>query len=114
MYSMNQRVWVKSEQTLARVDERGWLLTANGRRAFYVVHFIDSTAFGDRSTGANFLTGSDNLRSADWACDGCDRWLPGQPHRTAPDGEYPNGLQFCFLCSAPQVLDPQGLGWNYR
>jgi hypothetical protein len=40
-----------------------------------------------------------------FGCDGCGRTLRGQPHRTAPDGEYPSGLHFCFLCSDERVLE---------
>lgn len=103
MYEVNQRVWVKSEKVLAEIEERGWIPLFRdgelvGRRAFYVVGWLME------GRGYTLMTGSDNLRAADWCCDGCGRWLPGSPHRTAPDGEYPNGLQFCFLCSAPQVV----------
>jgi len=37
-----------------------------------------------------------------FGCDGCGKRYRGRPHATAPDGEYPHGLQFCFLCSAEQ------------
>ena len=43
-----------------------------------------------------------------FACDGCDGRFRGYPHRTAPDGEFPTGLKFCFLCSAEQI---HGLGY---
>jgi hypothetical protein len=101
MYQLQQRVWVKSEGILATIEERGWMPTAQGRRAFYIVGWTTPKPMG----GAyhTLLTGSDNLRAADWGCDGCSRYLPGYPYATAPDG--PDGrLQFCFLCAAPQVV----------
>jgi len=33
-----------------------------------------------------------------FGCDGCGKTLRGRPFETAPDGEYPRGLGFCFLC----------------
>lgn len=36
-----------------------------------------------------------------FGCDGCGKTYRGQPYGYAPDGEYPRGLQFCFLCCQP-------------
>lgn len=36
-----------------------------------------------------------------FGCDGCGATRRGYPHAYAPDGEYPQGLQFCFLCAGP-------------
>jgi hypothetical protein len=50
-----------------------------------------------------------------FGCDGCDKTRRGQPHRTSPDGEYPNGLHFCFLCSGETNADHrrmERLGWE--
>jgi hypothetical protein len=34
-----------------------------------------------------------------FGCDGCGKTFRGEAHATAPDGEYPHGLRFCFLCT---------------
>lgn len=34
-----------------------------------------------------------------FACDSCGRRYRGKPTATSRDGEYPDGLQFCFLCA---------------
>jgi hypothetical protein len=41
-----------------------------------------------------------------YSCDGCGKRRRGYPHATAPDGAWweDSRLQFCFLCSAPQVI----------
>lgn len=31
-------------------------------------------------------------------CDGCGQARAWPPHRSGPDGEYPDGLHFCFPC----------------
>jgi hypothetical protein len=96
LYAIEQRVWVKSANVLGIVKDAGYTRRSDMgvRRAKYMVRLQDGVEW--RIT--DLVTDSSNLRAADWCCDGCGRWLPGQPHRTAPDGEYPNGLSFCFLC----------------
>lgn len=50
-----------------------------------------------------------------FGCDGCGKTRRGQPHTYAPDGEYPRGLQFCFLCSGETNADVRRmilLGWE--
>ena len=89
LYTTEQRVWVRSENVLRTVSEANY--SRLNRKAVYMVK-LDGTP-------SAFMTNSTNLRAADWCCDGCNRWLPGQPHHTEPDGEYPNGLSFCFLCT---------------
>jgi hypothetical protein len=42
-----------------------------------------------------------------FTCDGCGKRYRGQPHRTGPDGEYPDGLHFCFLCSDEQFIEAE-------
>jgi hypothetical protein len=49
-----------------------------------------------------------------YRCDGCGRARRGQPHATGPDGEHDNGLRFCFMCSAEQIINPHGLSWEDR
>jgi hypothetical protein len=39
-----------------------------------------------------------------FTCDSCDKTRRGQPHASGPDGEYENGLHFCFLCSDERVV----------
>ena len=41
-----------------------------------------------------------------FSCNGCSKTRRGQPHATAPDGPVweEHTLQFCFLCSAHQVI----------
>jgi hypothetical protein len=115
LYAIGQRVWCKSQNSLGIVTEARY--TGMPRKAEYVIDLGSGTQrftgrtdrfgnaeFEHERLGRDYMTGSRDLRAADWGCDGCDRWLPGQPHATAPDGEYPNGLHFCFLCSSPQVI----------
>lgn len=33
-----------------------------------------------------------------FVCDGCGKTRRGQPAAWGRDGEYPQGLQFCFMC----------------
>jgi hypothetical protein len=95
LYAIGQRVWCKSLDSLGTVTEANYVTVGGKRKAQYV---IDLVAHQHWPNGGDWMCGSKDLRAADWCCDGCDRWLPGQPHRTGPDGEYPNGLSFCFLC----------------
>jgi hypothetical protein len=62
MYAIGQRVWVKSHNRLATVAEANYSRTTP-RYACYVVLFDDSV-------GHDMLTGKDDLRAADWCCDG--------------------------------------------
>lgn len=39
--------------------------------------------------------------SVAWVCDGCGRRRRSAVHSHAPDGEYPMGLHFCFMCAGP-------------
>lgn len=48
--------------------------------------------------------------SVTYGCDGCHRRSRTPPFAYGPDGEYENGLQFCFMCASPQVNDKHGLG----
>lgn len=84
LYAINQLVWCRSQKALGTVQEANYT-----PKAHYLVSF---------GPNHELLTGSSDLRAADWCCDGCDRWLPGRPYRTSPDGEHPHGLHFCFLC----------------
>ena len=48
-------------------------------------------------------------------CDGCGKTRRGVPHAQAPDdatGE--TFMEFCFMCSAEQVINPHGLSWEDR
>ena len=92
MYDYGRRVYVRSLGVVGRVTERNYL--GNPRHACYVIALED---------GGDWMCGSTDLRGADYCCDGCGSWRPGTPHATAPDGEYPNGLAFCFLCAGPPV-----------
>jgi hypothetical protein len=90
LYAIEQRVWFKPKRCLATV--LGASYNGTPRRAHYTVNI------GTANVAVLVPAMSADLRAADWCCDGCDRWLPGHPYRSAPDGEYPNGLHFCFLC----------------
>jgi hypothetical protein len=91
LYAINQRVWVRSQQSLGFISEARYVAYGGKRKAEYVITLVEHNQ-------RDWMCGSKDLRAADWCCDGCDRWLPGHPHATGPDGEYPNGLSFCFLC----------------
>ena len=95
--AIEQKVWVKSENMLGIVKDAGYNRPSEmgNRKARYVVRMLE----GVKWQITDLTTDSDDLRAADWCCDGCGRWLPGQPHATAPDGEFPNGLSYCFLCT---------------
>ena len=34
-----------------------------------------------------------------FTCDACGKTRRGTPHVYGRDGEYPQGLQFCFMCA---------------
>lgn len=90
LYAIDQLVWVKSHKMLGVISEANYT-----PRATYVVQLRPRVAV---LASEDWMCGSKDLRAADWCCDGCGRWLPGHAYRTAPDGEYANGLSFCFLC----------------
>lgn len=33
-----------------------------------------------------------------FTCDSCEKTYRGRPHAYGRDGEYPQGLLFCFMC----------------
>ena len=112
LYAIGQRVWCKSQNSLGFITEARYVTYGGRRKAEYVIdlvtgveRFIDGKIQNER-VGRDWMCGSNDLRAADWGCDGCERWLPGHPYATAPDGEYPSGLSFCFLCASPQVNSP--------
>lgn len=88
MYRIGRRVWVKPFQCLATVAEANYV--GKPRHTVYVVNL---------ENGGDYMCGPSSLRGADYGCDGCGKYWPGQPHAYGQDGEYPRGLQFCFLCS---------------
>jgi hypothetical protein len=45
-------------------------------------------------------------------CDACGKTRRGAPHAYGDDGEYREAMQFCFLCSAEQVLNPHGYSYE--
>ena len=96
LYAIDQRVWIKPLDSLGVITEANYVRRAGGRKAQYIVDLVNES--GQRHPPLAYMTGSDELRAADWCCDGCGRWLPGHAYKTAPDGEYPNGMSFCFLC----------------
>jgi len=86
MYDYGTKVYVKSLDFVGTVEERGRHRSSG--RAWYVVWDRD---------GRDYMTGSADLRRADFCCDGCGRWLPygsvASRANTADDS-----FQFCFLC----------------
>ena len=44
-----------------------------------------------------------------YTCDACGKRRRGQPHQHGRDGEYQDGLAFCFMCVGIDP-DPYGLG----
>ena len=99
LYAIGQRVWCRSQNSLGFITEARYVTYGGKRKAEYVITLVEHNQ-------RDWMCGSNDLRAADWGCDGCDRWLPGYPYATAPDGEYPTGLSFCFLCASPQVNSP--------
>jgi hypothetical protein len=93
MYDYDRRVFVRSLKRTGRIAERNYLRT-EPRRAAYVVTFPD---------GTDYLTGSADLRPADYICDGCGAWRSGSPHASGDDGEYAGAMQFCWLCAGPPM-----------
>ena len=100
MYAIGTRVYVKSVDHLATVSEANWFHSGGKRHATYLVQFVDH---GGRPIGGDFLTSARDLRNAEGGCcDGCGKYLPRGSFNqgaTSPDGEYPDGLKFCFLCT---------------
>jgi hypothetical protein len=92
MYAIGRRVYVKSHDEVGIVSEANFATIGETRHAVYVVSFVN---------GSDYLCGPSDLRGADYCCDGCDRWMRGIPYGYARDGEYENGLAFCFLCAGP-------------
>ena len=112
MYAIGQQVWVKSEKLLASVQERGYLPHHKdgepvSRRAFYVIEWQDEG--GHKS----FMTGSDNLRAADWCCDGCGRWLPDNRRWRRLGSPETDIIELCFTCSAEDKRRAWALGAEY-
>ena len=96
MYEIGTKVYVKSINEVGRIIERNWLSTPT-RHATYIVMLVD-----ERGEAWDYMTGSDDLRRADRCCDGCGKWLPFTSFNggaSGPDGEYPNAIHFCFLCT---------------
>lgn len=90
MYDYDRRVYVKSAATTGTISERNFLTVNGRRRAQYIVQFPD---------GSDYLTGSEDLRAADFCCDGCDRWLPMSSKGDGPrDSDGYLLALFCFLC----------------
>lgn len=94
MYAIGTKVYVKSVGRVGRVSDRA--RSGSHGRVSYVVRWVDLGGGGD------YMTASRDLRNAEGGCcDGCGRWLPPSSYlggATGPDGEYPHGLKFCFLC----------------
>jgi hypothetical protein len=126
LYTKEQRVWCKSQNSLGFITEARYVTYGGKRKAEYVIDLVTGTRklidgkMQDERRGMDWMCGSDDLRAADYCCDGCSRWLRGTPHEYAPDGEYPNGLAFCFLCTSPVVLSrknrelAEAYGWTYH
>jgi hypothetical protein len=92
MYAIDRQVWIKSLKQLGRVTERNYV--GNPRKAHYIVHYMD-----EMGGSSDYLTGSNDLRPADWDCDGCGRWASGNPAATLinPSDDVVEG-RYCFLC----------------
>lgn len=92
MYDYNRRVWVRSLKVDGRIAERGYSRSTG--RAQYVVSLPD---------GSDVLTGTDDLRPADYVCDGCGSWRAGAPAESSVvrigDGTVDDAFIFCFLCA---------------
>ena len=72
MYAIGARVYVKSQEAIGYIAEANWNTNHKPRYASYLVEFR-----GIRGEfQSDFLTTSEDLRRADFQCDGCDRWLP--------------------------------------
>jgi hypothetical protein len=40
-----------------------------------------------------------------YVCEGCGKTRRGRPHLTTPDGEYRDGLRFCYPCASTAAVD---------
>jgi hypothetical protein len=47
-----------------------------------------------------------------FGCDGCGKTRRGTPHRYMQDGEYDNGLAFCFMCVLEDEKRATRMGWD--
>lgn len=94
MYQIGRPVYVKSHDSVGVITEANYI--GKPRHACYVVTLPD---------GNDFMCGKDNLRAADWCCDGCNRWLPNSSRFADTKGDIygDDALAFCFLCASSQV-----------
>ena len=104
MYDFNRQVYIKSIDQVGFIGERNYVTVAGKRKAQYLVYWQPRRRFIEgkwiTQPTQDFLTGSEDLRPADFCCDSCSRWLPGYPasqYRNPWDGEVE--AQFCFLCT---------------
>jgi hypothetical protein len=98
LYAIDQRVWVKSQKSLGTVTEARYVTYGGKRKAEYV---IDLDGHENWPNGGDWMCGSKDLRAADWCCEACGRYLPGQPFRSEivyAYGEQDDRFDFCFLC----------------
>jgi hypothetical protein len=125
LYAIDQRVWCKSEKSLAIVREARYVTVGGKRKAEYVICFVKDeqvptpggTWVHPPKSLPDFMTGSGNLRAADWCCDGCERWLRGTHYRAEYDRDGIINVAFCFLCieALPRTLRElrDAYGWSY-
>lgn len=90
LYSIGRKVYCPEVGEVGVISEANYGFGPGSRRtANYVVMF----------SHYDLLCGSADLRAVDYDCDGCGKPRAGRPHATADDGEYANGLRFCFPCA---------------
>lgn len=116
LYAIGQRVWCKSQGSLGYVTEARYV--GKPRKAEYVIE-LDT----DTQQRFDWMCGSKDLRAADWCCEGCGRWLAGQPFRSDivyVFGEQDDRFDFCFLCvnmleatkEQREMAAHDGYGWQ--
>lgn len=116
LYAIDQRVWVRSQQSLGFISEARYVTYGGKRKAEYVITLVEHNQ-------RDWMCGSKDLRAADWCCEQCGRYLPGQPFRSDiiyAYGEQDDRFDFCFLCvnmleatkEQREMAAADGFGWQ--
>lgn len=106
LYPISRSVWCKPLGAVGTIAEANYATVNGKRKAEYIVHIptedvTNNETIATIAPAINFLVGSKDLRAADWCCEGCGRWLRGQPFKSEiiyAYGEQDDRFDYCFLC----------------
>jgi hypothetical protein len=92
MYAIGQRVWLKEIKRVGTITRRWWEVVDGHNRAHYHVEY-NTARPGEREFYLGVDVRTSELRTADWCCDACGRWLPNGSREMSGDE-----VDLCFLC----------------